>query len=191
MFIILLVPVFFYLLLVSGGENQYDVGFVAEDSKPLALSSVLEGSYDLTAIPKTTVKAFHFGYDTCAPNVATVSQNFDYVRSHFDEDSTIQFFTVLPDTVCEEHLVRFLDLAKENTVVLPASEHLSAALKTSWHGDQFYEEKFEDYPPSQKFYLLDKQNRLRGIYIGGDKKDMARMINEIGVLKKEYERDER
>ncbi len=39
-----------------------------------------------------------------------------------------------------------------------------------------------DFIHSQRFVLVDKEKRIRGYYDGTDKKDVDRLITEIGVL---------
>ena len=46
-----------------------------------------------------------------------------------------------------------------------------------------------DMVHTENFALVDKEKRIRGFYDGTDPEEIEKLIDEIGVLKKEYEKD--
>ena len=46
-----------------------------------------------------------------------------------------------------------------------------------------------DMVHTENFALIDKEKRIRGFYDGTDPEEIEKLIDEIGVLKKEYEKD--
>ena len=43
---------------------------------------------------------------------------------------------------------------------------------------------------TENFALIDKENRIRGFYDGTNPEEIDKLIDDIAVLKKEYEEEE-
>jgi protein SCO1/2 len=173
--------------LAANGDTLYhtlpDFAFVTHTGDTLK-SADIEGKY---------IVADYF-FTTCNTICPIMSRHMEKVQSEFKNDDRV---VILSHTVDPEY---------DSVQVLAAYAESHAAITGKWFfltGDKkaLYDQARygylisalegdggeDDFIHSDKFVLIDKDRRIRGFYDGTDTKDVKRLIDEIEVLKFEYQ----
>jgi protein SCO1 len=202
---ILLVPSIAYLI-VSSGKNQYskleifgpkEAGAEPGDTAFHTIASFeLDGHNGSTFISKSLdgkIYVADFFFATCQTICPKMSMQMKRVQEAYKDDPEILLvsFTVNP----EKDSVAALDAYATQYGAIPGKWTFLTGNKeiiydlarksyfiTAMQGDG----KPDDFIHSEKIVLVDKDKRIRGFYDGTDYEDINLLIDEIKVLKWEY-----
>jgi protein SCO1/2 len=208
--LVLVVPAVAYLVLQTG-ENRYEPLPVIGPREPVVRvvngKSVVDtvyhtvGDFNLIdsdslpitqAVARGKISVVDFFFSTCATICPKMSNQMMRVQHKFkdDKDVVILSFTVDPtnDTPSrlkaygKEHQAIsgkwfFITGEKEQIYRLAKESYFLNALETP--------EATEAFLHSEKFMLIDKQGRIRGIYDGTEHFEVKRLIEDIEALQQE------
>lgn len=208
--LILVVPAVAYLLLQTG-ENRYEPLPIIGPREPVIRTvdgkTVMDtvyhvvGEFDLFdadslpvthAVAKGKISVVDFFFSTCATICPRMSNQMMRVQHKFrdDKDVVILSFTVDPlnDTpsrlkaYAQKHQAIpgkwfFITGDKEQIYRLAKESYFLNALETPNAAEAFLH--------SEKFLLIDKKSRIRGIYDGTDHFEVKRLIEDIEALQHE------
>lgn len=146
-------------------------------------------------VTETTVKdkiyVADFFFATCQSICPKMSTNLEQVQTAFKNDEVlILSHTVNPIHDTEEVL---LDYANRHTAIKNKWHFLTGSKKTIYDlakNDYLVNALEDDGTPegflhSELFLLIDKKQRIRGMYDGTDSLAVAKLIQDITLLKKE------
>jgi len=132
-------------------------------------------------------------FTTCQTICPIMSRHMEKVQSEFLQDSLIVLLSHTVDP--ENDSVPILrEYARLHNAV-PGKWYFLTGKKTELYAQARYGYLIsalegdggpEDFIHSDKLVLIDKDRRIRGYYDGTDTKDVKRLIDEIEVLKIEY-----
>jgi len=208
--LVFVVPAVAYLLLQTG-ENRYEPLPVIGPREPVTRSvngkSVVDtvyhtvGEFNLfdsdsmpitEAVAKGKISVVDFFFSTCATICPMMSNQLMRVQQKFRDDNEVVIlsFTVDPmnDTpsrlkaYAKEHQAIpgkwfFITGEKEQIYSLAKESYFLNALETPGAAEAFLH--------SEKFMLIDKQGRIRGMYDGTDHFEVKRLMEDVEALQHE------
>ncbi len=207
---ILVLPCLFYLALMKG-KNDYSRLEIFGPKEPASNAGVgtpdtiyhtisgfsftdQEGRTVTNETFKDKIYVADFFFATCQTICPKMTQQMARVVHKFRNDSGIYFLshTVNPDhdsvsvlkKYSEKYNVtsdrwRFVTGNKKEIYDLARHSYFITAMEGNGGPDDFIH--------SEQFALVDRQGRIRGYYDGTDPNDVDTLMDEIKVLKKEYE----
>jgi protein SCO1/2 len=135
-----------------------------------------------------------FFFTTCPGICPTLTKHTKRIQDEFIDDDDV---LILSHTVYPEHdSVRILNAFAEMHGIKSKKWHLLTGSKEDLYGISrkgyfaiSYEPDLSEYGfiHTENVVLVDKDRRLRGIYNGTKPHEINRLIEDIHVLKKEYE----
>jgi len=206
---VLVLPVFLLVLLYKFGNNHFKIPvYFAHDS------TLIDGEYVITDahhIPdfqfvnqegktvsskdlKGTIYVADFFFSRCQGICKDMSSQLVRVQEEFKENNKVKIvsFTVDPKFDTVEVLKEYAKFYR----AIPGKWNLLTGSKDSIYKlagpNGFYLNAQEikdvdnDFIHDNHFVLVDKEGRIRGYYDGTDKKEVDRLIMEIGILLHEY-----
>ncbi len=204
---ILLIPSIAYLI-VSSGKNNYTHLEIFGPREPSSSGSTdtiyhTVSPYNLTAHTgnefsseqlKGKIYVADFFFATCQTICPKMNMQMKRVQEAYKDDSEISLvsFTVNPEKDTVEALAAYAaeyGAITEKWVFLTGDKKQIYDLArnsffiTAMAGDGGP----DDFVHSEKIVLIDKENRIRGYYDGTDYESINLLIDEIKVLKWEYE----
>ena len=212
--LLLLVPIFVFIFITTFGEHHFSLRTYfpeLDDSGEVVLDA--KGDTIFRKVPDFELKSQHgksfiksqdlqgdiyvvnFFFATCPGICPKMSSQLTRVQEAYRENSGIKLvsITVNPEQDSVEVLQRYADqynadpskwfflTGPRNTIYNLASEAFFLPVQQV-PGQQ-------DFIHSEKFLLVDKEQRVRGIYDGTDYEDVDRLILEINVLLDEYSKN--
>ncbi|MFD2245745.1 SCO family protein [Pontibacter ruber] len=158
-----------------------DFTLTSQQGKPVAQNDLLEGVY-----------VANFFFATCPSICKDMSSQMVRVQEAFQNNSSVKLvsFSVNPEhdtpQVLQEYAERYnADPKMWYFLTGERSKIYDLAIKGFYLPVQAVPGE-EDFIHSEKFMLVDKYKRVRGIYDGTDPDDVDRLILEINVLLDEY-----
>ena len=134
-----------------------------------------------------------FFFTTCPSICIDMSKHLMTVQDEFenDEEIVIVSHTVQPEVdsvpVLKEYAERhdaienkWIFLTGDKRKIYDLARKSYFAVTTEGNGDE------TDFIHTENFVLIDKEKRIRGFYDGTSEKDVQNLIDDIYVLKREY-----
>jgi protein SCO1 len=134
-----------------------------------------------------------FFFTTCPSICPAMSSQMKRIHDQFidDDDIMLVSHTVMPETDTPEVLAAYAEqynalnhkwqfLTGDKKSIYRLARQSYFAVITEGNGDE------NDFIHTENLILIDKEKRIRGFYDGTDKKDVDRLLSEIEILKKEY-----
>ena len=135
-----------------------------------------------------------FFFTTCGGICPVMTRNLGKVqKAYFDDDDVrLLSHTVTPQidrvpmlkTFAEQYSVKD---GKWNLVTGARREIYDIARRFYFADEDLGEKDESDFLHTENFILVDKERRIRGVYNGTRVMDIKRLIEDIALLKKEYE----
>lgn len=136
-----------------------------------------------------TVYVAHFTGTACERECQTILSQFVRVQEAFANIEQVKLVTfAMQDSAGTNGGLQ--QLAKEykpleaKWYVLTGDTAEVAALAVGFK--EPYKKQEDRYMPSNRFVLVDKEKKVRGVYLGTDPEDVDRLVLEINVLLDEY-----
>lgn len=143
---------------------------------------------------KDKIYVADFFFTTCQTICPIMTDHMVKIQSQILDDDEVMLLshTVTPDIDSVEQLKRYaiekgVDDKKWNLVtgdkkqIYDLARKSYMAVKTFGNGDQY------DMIHTENFMLIDKKRQIRGYYDGTKPEDIDRLLNDIKILKKEYQ----
>jgi protein SCO1/2 len=143
---------------------------------------------------KDKIYVADFFFTTCQTICPIMTDHMAKVQSHILNDDEVMLLshTVTPDIDSVEQLKRYaiekgvVDkkwnlVTGEKKQIYDLARKSYMAVKTFGNGDQY------DMIHTENFMLIDKKSQIRGYYDGTKPEDIDRLLNDIKILKKEYQ----
>lgn len=136
-----------------------------------------------------------FFFATCPDICKDMSSQLVRVQEAFKNDTTVQIvsFTVNPEhdsvSVLQEYAERYGANPNQWTFLTGPREEIYSLARNGFYLPVQQVEGQKDFIHSEKFLLVDKAHRVRGIYDGTDPVDVDRLITEIRVLQDGYSKN--
>jgi len=207
LFILILLPVLFYLFFHAFGENHFSlriyyprgVDTVLVNGNP-RIDSVYHTVPDFNLISQTgdivtqknlagKIYVADFFFTRCPSICPVMTSELTRVAEVFADNPDIKIisYTVDPEhdtvEVLRDYAARYnADPNQWHFVTGRKKEIYDLARKGYFIAAKEGDTGPVDFIHSQRFVLVDKEKRIRGYYDGTDKKDVDRLITEIGVL---------
>jgi protein SCO1 len=209
---LLVLPVLLLLTLYKFGNNHFKVAvYHAYDS------TLVDGKYVITDVHHIpdfnfidqngkmignkdllgSIYVADFFFSRCTGICKDMSSQLVRVQEEFKEDNIVKIvsFTVDPEYDNAQILKQYAKAyrainGKWNFVTGSKDSLYSLAKKGFFLNALEVADNKEDFIHDNHFVLVDKEGRIRGYYDGTDKKDVDRLIMEIGVLVHEYDGEE-
>jgi len=144
---------------------------------------------------KDKIYVADFFFTTCRTICPIMTDHMAQVQKEIINDSDIMLLshTVTPDIDTVAQLKRYAKLkgvndAKWNLVtgdkkqIYELARKSYLAVKDNGSGDAF------DMIHTENFMLIDKKKQIRGFYDGTNSEDINRLLDDIKILKKEYQK---
>ncbi|MFD2514290.1 SCO family protein [Pontibacter locisalis] len=209
--LLLLVPIFVFIFISTFGEHHFslrtyfpkvdDAGEVVYNEKgdtvfnrvpDFKLTSqqgeTISQSEDLSDV----IYVADFFFARCTSICKKMSSQLSRVQEAYKNNPSVKLvsITVNPEhdsvAVLQNYAAQYgADPEKWMLLTGPKDEIYSLAQQGFYLPVQKVEGQ-DDFIHSEKFMLVDKEQRVRGIYDGTDPKDVDRLIIEINVLLDEY-----
>ena len=137
-----------------------------------------------------------FFFATCQSMCPKMASQMQRLSDEFKDDPAVKFIshTVLPEMdsvpVLKEYAERYA--AKESKWVLVTGDkkHIyDLARKSYFAARSEGDGGINDFIHTENFVLIDKGKRIRGFYDGTSTEDIDRLIEDISILKYEYEKE--
>lgn len=135
-----------------------------------------------------------FFFTTCQTICPIMTDHMVKIQSEIlnDDEVLLLSYTVTPDIDSVEQLKRYaiekgvVDkkwnlVTGDKKQIYDLARKSYMAVKTFGNGDQF------DMIHTENFMLIDKKRQIRGYYDGTKPEDIDRLLNDIKILKKEYQ----
>ncbi|WP_299819145.1 SCO family protein [uncultured Pontibacter sp.] len=212
--LLLLVPIFIFIFITTFGEHHFslrtyfpvvdDAGEVMYDAKgdtifrtvpDFTLTSQQGKAFSQSEDLSDKIYVVDFFFATCPGICKKMSSQMTRVQEAYRDNPAIKLvsITINPEhdsvAVLQNYADKYnADPAKWHFLTGPREEIYSLA------SDGFFLPVVQvpgqqDFIHSEKFMLVDKENRVRGIYDGTDYEDVDRLILEINVLLDEYSKN--
>lgn len=213
-FIIFSIGLMITWLMVSGAGTSSDFRlpvYTPADLDPDWMDANLKNSSDPHTVPdfefidqsgdfvnQTTVEnkiyIAEFFFTTCPGICPTLTKHTKRIQDAFlnDEDVMILSHTVYPEHDSVPVLAAFADLhgiQSEKWKLLTGSKKDLYGISRKGYFAISYEPDLSEYGfiHTENVVLVDKERRLRGIYNGTKPHEINRLIEDIHILKKEYD----
>ena len=209
--LLLLVPIFVFIFITTFGEHHFslrtyfpeldDSGEVMYDAKgdtifrsipDFTLTSQQDKAFTKSEQLKDAIYVVDFFFATCPGICKKMSSQMSRVQEAYRNNPTIKLvsITVNPEQDSAAVLQDYADQynaepGKWFFLTGPREKIYSLATESFFLPVQQVPGQ-QDFIHSEKFMLVDKEQRVRGIYDGTDQKDVDRLILEINVLLDEY-----
>lgn len=137
-----------------------------------------------------------FFFATCPDICKDMSSQLVRVQEAFKDDPNVQIvsFTVNPEhdsvSVLKEYAERYEADPEKWTFLTGPREEIYDLARNGFYLPVQQVEGQKDFIHSEKFMLVDKEHKVRGIYDGTDPIDVDRLITEIRVLQDGYSKNQ-
>lgn len=135
-----------------------------------------------------------FFFTTCESICPKMSGQMQRVNKEFNEDEQIKLIshTVYPEIDSVPQLKKYAMEYGANAgkweLVTGSKKHIYELARKSYFAVTTDGDGGEnDFIHTENFILVDKEKRIRGFYDGTNKKDVDQLIEDINILKNEYE----
>lgn len=135
-----------------------------------------------------------FFFTRCQTICIAMAYNMSELQEHYKDDDEIMFLShsVTPVidsvSVLKEYAIRKGVIDGKWNVTTGPKKHIYDLARKSYfavldegNGDE------NDFIHTEQFVLIDKERRIRGFYDGTEKEDIKKIIEDIKILKKEYQ----
>lgn len=207
---LILAPILVFIFISTFGEHHFKLKtFFPETDDTGEVVTTAQGDTIFKQIPdfhlisqegKTFTKddlngkiyVADFFFATCPDICKAMSSQMVRVQNAFKGDTTVQLvsFTVNPEhdspSVLKEYAERYEADPEQWTFLTGPREDIYSLAQKGFYLPVQQVEGQKDFIHSEKFMLVDKEHRVRGIYDGTDTKDVDRLITEIRVLLDDY-----
>ncbi|HEX9828330.1 MAG TPA: SCO family protein [Flavobacteriaceae bacterium] len=143
---------------------------------------------------KDKIYVADFFFTTCQTICPIMTDNMAEIQEQILNDNEVMLLShsVTPEIDSVEQLKRYskekgvLDekwnlVTGDKKQIYDLARKSYMAVKTMGNGDQY------DMIHTENFMLIDKKRQIRGYYDGTKPEDIARLLNDIKILKKEYQ----
>jgi protein SCO1/2 len=143
---------------------------------------------------KDKIYVADFFFTTCQTICPIMTNNMAKIQHEVLNDDEVMLLShsVTPEIDSVEQLKRYskekgvLDekwnlVTGDKKQIYDLARKSYMAVKTMGNGDQY------DMIHTENFMLIDKKRQIRGYYDGTKPEDIARLLNDIKILKKEYQ----
>ncbi|NQY06605.1 MAG: SCO family protein [Flavobacteriaceae bacterium] len=144
---------------------------------------------------KDKIYVADFFFTTCATICPIMTDNMKIVQQkiRFDKDIMLLSHSVTPERDSVAQLKNYalekgVDSKKWNLVTGDKREIYKLARKSYCVAKTLGDGGPFDMIHTENFVLVDKEKRIRGTYDGTDKEEIEKLLEDIEVLKKEYEK---
>jgi protein SCO1/2 len=207
----LVVPILVYLFLKTFGNNHYRLPtyFPAEinernDGGNIVYDTIFHNVPDFKVLNqdsqsvsladyKGKVVVANFFFTRCPGICPQMTSQLTRVQESFSDDSTVKIisFTVDPEYDKPSQLKKFANkfAANPKQWTFAKTETKLDVFNLGFYGFKVPSDTVDKFLHSEKVLLVDKERHIRGFYNGTNKKEIDRLITEIGVLNYEYNRE--
>ncbi|HSI89772.1 MAG TPA: SCO family protein [Adhaeribacter sp.] len=213
--LLLLVPVLVFLFLKGFGTNHYDLPTYFPELDNDGNAVVQRGDTVFKKIPDfsltsqegkvitqqnldNSVYVANFFFVSCEGICKKMTSQMTRVQDKFRGNPEVKLvsYTVDPERDSVEALQRYADMynadAKQWFLLTGEKKAIYDLAQTGYMLPvQEGPDGTVDFVHSEKFLLVDKDKKVRGLYNGTDPKDVDRLITEIGVLLHSYKQNEK
>ena len=136
-----------------------------------------------------------FFFTRCGTICPKMAKNMAILQQEFLEDSDVKFLSMSVTPIMDS-VPQLKKYAKEKGVITNKwnvttgkKTHIYALARKSFMAvkDEGDGGK-QDFIHTEQFVLIDKKGQIRGFYDGTDKEDIQRILEDIRILKKEYDK---
>ncbi|GAB3202330.1 protein SCO1/2 [Pontibacter aydingkolensis] len=209
--LLLLVPIFVFIFITTFGEHHFslktyfpeldDSGEVVYDAKgdtvfrkipDFSLTSQTGETFTKSQDFKGDIYVVDFFFATCPGICKKMSSQLARVQEAYRENPNIKLvsITVNPEqdsaAVLQDYADQYNAETKKWYFLTGPREKIYTLASESFFLPVQQVPGQQDFIHSEKFMLVDKEQRVRGIYDGTDYEDVDRLILEINVLLDEY-----
>ncbi|MEJ8803969.1 SCO family protein [Pontibacter sp. H249] len=212
--LLLLVPIFVFIFITTFGEHYFslrtyfpeldDKGEVVYNTKgdtvfskipDFTLTSQEGRTFKKSEDLKETIYVVDFFYATCPVICKKMSSQMTRVQEAYRNNPSIKLvsITVNPENDTAAVLKNYADqydaIPGKWFFLTGSREQIYKLASESFYLPVQQVPGQQDFIHSEKFMLVDKEQRVRGIYDGTEYKDVDRLILEINVLLDEYSKN--
>jgi len=147
-------------------------------------------------IIKSEISVIGFFSTTCSNGCDVVIKNLVKLQDFFGDDDDLKIFTVstkaqedLPNTLKTYAKTQEIKAKQWHLITANLSEGFNLDPINNFINNKFFkldQDKYPNIKQSNKLWLLDKEQRIRGYFDGSNKEDMERLKENIEVLKLSY-----
>lgn len=143
---------------------------------------------------KNKIYIADFFFTTCGTICPIMTTNMKKVQQAIllDEDVMLLSHTVMPEIDTVAQLKRYADekgvLSHKWNLVTGSKKEIYNLARKSYLVAKYDPTKDDAYGivHTENFVLVDKQKRIRGMYDGTDEEDIERLLEDLSILKEEY-----